>query len=245
VQLSKIIAIANESNLLDAVKEQVVEQGISFEIYDTFSSFIEEHDYEHNILILSLADLMTYFCASQQQLPLHNRHQFNCHALWTYTHTSEHMDILKSYRHGADATINLFEDSELLALKLVAHIKQLNALSCFFNNELEAIHYKNIRIDAYMNQIHLNNAPLDLTPSEFNLFYALAKNPHQVFHMEYLFQMITGQKSLGDYNALMTHMSRLRKKIACVDDSHAYILNVRNKGYKFNPHTNEYRCTKP
>jgi DNA-binding winged helix-turn-helix (wHTH) protein len=122
----------------------------------------------------------------------------------------------------------------LLIAKFSAYVRKHNLIQSHLHVKANCISYKNLIIDPSTKRMILNDKIIALTLTEFNIIYTLASNPSKIFSMDYLFSLITGQKSLGDYNAIMTHISRIRKKIARVDPHRKYILTIRNEGYRFN-----------
>ncbi len=92
-------------------------------------------------------------------------------------------------------------------------------------------------IDCKAHQAYQNDAPLSLTPSEFNLLVALAAHAGEVLAYIPLVKMTL------DYEAepweakelIKRHIFALRKKIEPDPSSPQYILNVRGIGYRLAP----------
>jgi DNA-binding response OmpR family regulator len=236
----RVIVIAQDFNYFDPLHDFLSMHDIDYQSYDTFNNYIAEHDYRNHVLIANALDINLKFAMENNEGERFNRKLYNCTYIIAYEHSNCTETLKESLLSGADDYLSFPFDPELTCLKIAAQHRHMNFLETLYQNDQTAIVYKHLTIDPFSKQIFLKSKRLDLTHSEFNILYTLAKNPNDVFNMEYLFQMITGQKSLGDYNALMTHVSRLRKKMAQIDPTHHYILTVRNKGYKFNAHIAEY-----
>lgn len=72
---------------------------------------------------------------------------------------------------------------------------------------------------------------LDLSPTEYRLLAVFTEYPDEVLLYRQLYQKVWGQDDLGDYRALMVHVSNLRKKI---DGAHTELIRaVRGVGYLF------------
>ncbi len=235
----RVIVIAQDFNYFDPLRNFSSMYDIDYQSYETFNDYIAEHDYRNHVLIANALDINQNFAMEKNVGERFNRKLFNCTYIIAYEHNNCNETLKESLLSGADDYLSLPLDPELTCLKIAALHRHQNFLESLYQNDQTAIVYKHLSIDPFSKQIFLKSQQLDLTHSEFNILYTLTKNPNDVFDMEYLFQMITGQKSLGDYNALMTHVSRLRKKMAQIDPTHHYILTVRNKGYKFNAHMAE------
>lgn len=232
----KVIVIDYEFNHFDALHTYLAAHDIDYQHYPTFETYLTNHDFNGHILIADSKDIISKFPINENESDKNYLKLYNCTYLIAYEKSNCQETLKKVLLHGADDYIIFPVLSELLFLKIRSHLKRLLFLEEFFSNEQNTIVHNNMAIDPFSKQIFMNGERMDLTQSEFNILYTLAKKPNEVFSMEYLFQLITGQKSLGDYNALMTHVSRLRKKLALIDPSHHYIVTVRNRGYKFNAH---------
>lgn len=83
-------------------------------------------------------------------------------------------------------------------------------------------------------QVMINNIPIKLTRTEFDLLFCLAKHPGQVWSRSQLYHQVWADDfgSTGD-NIVRTHIGNLRKKLAGAGKN--YIQNSRGIGYKFVP----------
>lgn len=244
--INKVIGIVHEEQLkkypslkvfMNDLKKTLNQEAIPFYYFGESDVWINESrcdSYNHrNLLILPAEDYLRIFSDTDEgsHKPL-SIHDFNI--LYTFVYSNSNLvDVVeKSLKMGADDYLDLNACPILNCLRVKHTLSKINTHT---SSRDQNTSYDYFQIDPFSKQIIFKQQLLDLTQSEYCLFYTLAKNPHRVFPMEYLFQMISGQKSCGDYNALMTQISRLRKKLTQVDDSHAYIVNVRNQGYQFRP----------
>src|SRR5712691_12581972 len=88
-------------------------------------------------------------------------------------------------------------------------------------------------IDFTRMQVSRNGAAIDLTPTEFQLFAALARQPGRIFTRAQLLDAVRGTDVDSFERAIDTHIKNIRRKIE--PDSHTprYILTVYGMGYKF------------
>jgi len=77
----------------------------------------------------------------------------------------------------------------------------------------------------------LDNAPLDLTYTEFELLKYLALHPGRVFSREQLLTQVWGYDYYGGTRTVDVHVRRLRAKLGTEHES--LIGTVRNVGYRF------------
>ncbi|MCC6175304.1 MAG: response regulator transcription factor [Chloroflexi bacterium] len=87
-----------------------------------------------------------------------------------------------------------------------------------------------LRVDPGQHAATLANAPLDLTPKEFDLLTLLVRNPGRAFGRDYLLERVWGLDYGGFDRTVDTHILRLRKKLGVMGDR---IETVWGIGYRF------------
>ncbi|MBS7526054.1 response regulator transcription factor [Fusibacter paucivorans] len=157
-----------------------------------------------------------------------------CLYIFVYGDHSDIDDIEVALYRFADDYFFLPVSPKLIMAKFNALSRRHDIYQTHLASKTHCISNDHLIIDPSTKKMLLKGQLVALTLTEFNIIYTLASNPQKTYSMDYLFTLITGQKSLGDYNAIMTHISRMRKKIAAVDPHKKYILTVRNQGYRFN-----------
>ena len=86
-------------------------------------------------------------------------------------------------------------------------------------------------IDEGAYSVWLDDAPLDLTYTEFELLRYLATHPGRVFSREQLLNEVWGSDYYGGTRTVDVHVRRLRAKLGPEHES--LIGTVRNVGYRF------------
>lgn len=80
----------------------------------------------------------------------------------------------------------------------------------------------------------INGEPLELTRTEFDLFYFMAKHPNQIFSRQQLYHQVwKDDLAISGKNTVRSHIGNLYKKLADVGKN--YIQNARGVGYRFVP----------
>ncbi|BDX04946.1 response regulator transcription factor [Planctobacterium marinum] len=92
-----------------------------------------------------------------------------------------------------------------------------------------------LSIDHKSRQACLNQHFLDLTATEFDLLWYLAKHPNQVFSRAQLLESVWGYSHNGYEHTVNSHINRLRAKIEQDAASPTIVQTVWGVGYKFNP----------
>jgi len=97
----------------------------------------------------------------------------------------------------------------------------------------EVLEVGDVLIDVDRHEVHVRNEPVELSPKEFDLLYALASRPGRVLNRETLLDNVWGEDFFGDPRTVDVHIRWLRGKIEVDASNPAYIQTVRGVGYKF------------
>ena len=85
-------------------------------------------------------------------------------------------------------------------------------------------------IDPASRSVSLRGRDIELSPKEFGLLRALAKDPTRVFTKEELLRDVWGYRALGATRTLDSHACRLRQKLGA--DGDLFVVNVWGVGYR-------------
>ena len=126
----------------------------------------------------------------------------------------------------ADATLCTAQACPLVQLYLDAKIADNNEHPLVFGTELI--------INSIYRHIIIDGEPLELTRTEFDLLFYMAKHPNQIFSRQQLYRQVWGDDlGINGENTVRSHIGNLYKKLADVGKN--YIQNTRGVGYKFVP----------
>jgi len=99
-----------------------------------------------------------------------------------------------------------------------------------------ALDFERLRIDPRTREVHLDGRLVTLTPKEFDLLYAMAQSPRQVFsRRELLGQVWDSAPEYQDPATVTVHVGRLRQKLEVDPDEPRWITTARGVGYRFEP----------
>lgn len=130
-----------------------------------------------------------------------------------------------------------FDDSEhevldnVLALLEVEKMHRQPVRNAYWH----VLSHKGIEIDCRYRHVVLENEEVELTYSEFEILYLLAKAPGRVFTKEQIYSNVWGESCIGDCSVIMSHIQNIRKKIEKEPGKPLYIQTVWGAGYRFNP----------
>lgn len=93
----------------------------------------------------------------------------------------------------------------------------------------DQLSFGNTIIDTKSHRVSINQKPLELTATEYDLMLLFANNIDIALSREQIIDRIWGYDYFGDFRTVDTHIKRLRKKITSGD---FVIETVRGLGYK-------------
>ena len=95
------------------------------------------------------------------------------------------------------------------------------------------IHAGLVTLDRLRMQATVEDRQIDLTPTEFELLAALARQPGRVFTRAQLLDSIRGVRIESFDRAIDAHIKNLRRKLEPDSRNPKYVLTVHGIGYKF------------
>lgn len=93
--------------------------------------------------------------------------------------------------------------------------------------------YGGLKIDPNTRQVWKHDREIELTPTEYNLLFALVQNQRRVLSRFQLIESVWGYDYFGDERIIDVHIRRLRQKIEDNPQEPAYVVTVRGAGYRF------------
>ncbi len=143
------------------------------------------------------------------------------------TAKDEDIDIVTGLEVGADDYITKPFSPKILIARLRAVLRRHQLKG---EEKEPSIKIGSLLIDPGKYTVTLENKNLQLTATEFQLVYTLAKRPGWVFSRTQLVDKIRGEDHIISDRAVDVQIANLRKKLGKFGD---YIETVRGAGYKF------------
>ncbi len=142
------------------------------------------------------------------------------------TAKSDTVDVVVGLESGADDyVVKPFKPKELVA-RIRARVRR------FEEPAPEALTIGDLSIDVAGHVVARGDAPIALTPLEFDLLVCLARKPWQVFTREVLLEQVWGYRHAADTRLVNVHVQRLRSKVEHDPENPELVLTVRGVGYK-------------
>ena len=99
--------------------------------------------------------------------------------------------------------------------------------------ESECLSFGALVINIAKRQVMLDQQPVDLTSTEFDLLLYMARQPGLVFSRSQLLDKVWGYHHSGYEHTVNSHINRLRTKLEKDPSNPEYVLTVWGVGYKF------------
>lgn len=142
------------------------------------------------------------------------------------TAKGEETDIVTGLELGADDYVTKPFSPKVL----VARVRRILHRTKASDLEKAPVKIHDLTIDPARRQVLIKNKPVDLTFTEFNILYTLAKRPGLVFTRYQIVDSLHGDDYLVTDRAVDVQIVGLRKKLGNCSE---YIETVRGVGYRF------------
>ena len=142
------------------------------------------------------------------------------------TAKSDTNDVVKGLEAGADDYVpKPFAPRELVA-RVRTRLRRLTS------SEVETLTIGDLTIAVESHQVRKGDQIINVTPLEFDLLLALARQPKHVFTREQLLKQVWGYQNPADTRLVNVHIQRLRAKIERDPDNPEIVVTVRGVGYR-------------
>ena len=146
------------------------------------------------------------------------------------TAKGEESDRIVGLEIGADDyMVKPFSPKELVA-RVWAVLRRTEAARAIGP---EVLRVRDVEVDMPKMRVHAAGRPVDLTPTEFQLLVALAREPGRVFTRAQLLDAVHGVAFESYERAIDAHVKNIRRKLEPVPARPRYLLTVHGVGYRF------------
>jgi len=140
---------------------------------------------------------------------------------------------IKGLDLGADDYVTKpFSPGELLA-RIRANLRRVD------EEENKELTFGEITVNFPSKEVLIDNESVDLTPTEFDIIAALAKQPNRVFSRTQLIHEAFGYGYESFKRTIDVHIKHIRDKIEPDPDNPTYLQTEFGMGYKFTPQGDE------
>ncbi|MCC2606866.1 response regulator transcription factor [Planctobacterium marinum] len=232
----KILIVEDDLDIADLIRVNLAELGIDIEHCIDGQQALDKARAEHFDLLL--LDIMLPSLSGLDICRI-IRQERPAQAILMLTAKNSETDRVLGLELGADDYMSKpFSVRELQArvrsqLRKVTLVRQLAEQPP--KNLDETLQTGILHIEHKARLASLNGYTLELTATEFDLLWYLAKHPNQVFSRAQLLESVWGYSHNGYEHTVNSHINRLRAKIEKDAASPNIVQTVWGVGYKFNP----------
>jgi two-component system alkaline phosphatase synthesis response regulator PhoP len=141
----------------------------------------------------------------------------------------EETDRLRGLDAGADDYIT----KPFSPREVVARVRAVLRRAEPHGGRADILQRADLVIDVPKMTVTRRGAPIDLTPTEFQLLAALASQPGRIFTRSQLLDAVRGVEVDSFERAIDAHIKNIRRKLEADSRSPRYLLTVYGIGYKF------------
>jgi len=145
------------------------------------------------------------------------------------------LDEVLGLELGADDYVTKPFDIDVLLARVRAVLRRSAPSGSPDPHDTRPIVVGDLVIDPARHSASVGDQPLELTPREFDLLLALAREAGRVVSVDTLLARVWGAEYQGEPQAVYVHIRWLREKIEQDPRSPKRILTVRGVGYKLLP----------
>lgn len=147
------------------------------------------------------------------------------------------LDEVLGLELGADDYVTKPFDLSVLLARIKAVLRRA-VPSTVPGSGPEVIVVSDLVIDPAAHTVTVAGHPVELTPREFNLLYALALDAGRVVSVDSLLASVWGAEFIGEPQVVYVHIRWLREKIEEDPNHPKRIVTIRGIGYKLESHGN-------
>lgn len=224
-----ILLVDDEKEIADLV--EVILKNEGYEVIKFYEAQAALKEAESNSLIeLAILDVMMpgvdgfAMCAK-----IREKHTYPIIML---TARVEAVDKITGLSIGADDYVTKpFQSLELLA-RVKAQLRRYKTYSVIGQENDEVFEGHGLSVNRKEHIVTLYDAPVNLTPTEFEILWLLCENVGRVVSSEEIFETVWKEKYYDSNNTVMVHIRRLREKLNESPRNPKFIKTVWGVGYK-------------
>jgi len=220
----KILIVDDDSSIAEILEFNLRNEGFEIEIASSAEDALLKNLINFDLILL---DVMMGGMSGYKMAEQIRKADINTPIIFLTAKDTEN-DMLTGFSVGGDDYISKpFSIKEIIA-RVKAILKRNDKVSVGNDHKLS---YNNFVIDFDLKELYINDTKVELTKTEFNLLYLLAKNPDRMFSRESIINKLWQDSPYITERTVDVHIARLRKKL----NDYAFVISNRSGyGYRFN-----------
>ena len=146
------------------------------------------------------------------------------------TSKEDEIDKILGLEMGADDYVTKpFSTRELVA-RIRAVMRRAAPIAA---DAAEVVEIRGLIVSQERREVTIQGMAVELTATEFEVLYRLARQPGRVLSRDQLIDAVYGEDIVVSHRTIDTFVKRLRKKIRNIDPSFDEIETIRSVGYRY------------
>ena len=222
--MAKILVVEDETSIQIVVRTYLESGGYTVRVVDNGpEALLQARQWQPDLIILDLnlpgMDGMEVAARLRQESEVY---------LFILTARGEEADRVAGLRLGADDYLTKpFSPREMLArVEAILRRQRVGAAPS------AVLTFAHVTVDPGSHEVAVNGRPLDLTATEFQVLWELARHNGRVLTRDQLLTQVWGAQFYGNDRVVDVYVGQVRRKLQEAADE-TLIETVRGVGYKF------------
>ncbi len=225
--MPKVMIIEDERDIGDLIKTQLDSAGLETEVARSGGEGRDIIESGKNFDLYIIDWMLPEVSGIQLCQLIRSKEATKVTPVIMVTALTQSDNIIQGLEAGADDYITKPFDMDVLIARVRAQLRRNNVASTTGPEEIE---WDGFKINYKKCQVTINDEPVNLTHTEYQILTTLSKDPGCVFTREQLISQILGDNVHVTNRTIDTHMAGLRKKLK---DASKLIETIRGIGYRF------------
>ena len=149
------------------------------------------------------------------------------------TAKTEEADKVAGFAVGADDYLTKPFSLRELAVRVRAILRRVERIESAQRHDDGPIELHGLRVDPARRRVDVDDEEISLTPLEFEILLALAREPGVVLSRDQLMDRVWGYRDYAGGRVVDSHVARIRRKLGEDGNDPRFIRTVHGVGYAF------------
>lgn len=226
MSIKKILVVDDEASIIEIVKAYLEAKNYAVcTAANGVEALRRNREYMPDLIIL---DLMLPDIAGEQVCELIREE--SSVPIIMLTAKSWEDSFINGLKIGADDYVTKPFSPKLLVAKVDALLRRVSAGQ---PKDMEFIEAENISVNNITHTVRKNGKPIELTPNEYNILFAMIQSPGKLFTRKELIFIALGEGYSSDERMIDSYIKQLRQKLEDDPKHPTLITTAHGLGYKF------------
>jgi DNA-binding response OmpR family regulator len=222
-----VLVVDDEEAIAEAVRARLASEGFRVVVAADGPEAIEKHRAERPDLVV--LDLMLPGMDGLEVCQEIQRDEWV--PVLMLTARTEEADKVAGFAVGADDYLTKPFSLRELVVRVKAILRRRERMQQAAVHE--PLHRGGLTIDPARRHVEVDGEEVALTPLEFEILFALARDPGVVYAREQLMEKVWGYRDFAGGRVVDSHVARIRRKLGEDGNEPRFIRTVHGVGYAF------------